>query len=266
MFPKRIIEYLIEEIAAAHGWQCRTLADGWIVEVSNKASTTLVCGYSFDINPAGAAEIACDKAACSELLAAHGLPVLRHRLHSHYLPVTDVFAQIDTYRPEDFPLVVKPAQGHSGRGIELVTNKDELTRAVIELRKIEQSAAVSKKVDIASEYRTIMLDGEGLIHFEKKLPRHTSGPLPLHNLGLGATAEEIHDEKLINTLNEMTHNAMQALGLRFASIDIIAIDGKFMILEVNRGVTMEKYAEMSELHREKAKRVYEKALVKALDK
>jgi glutathione synthase/RimK-type ligase-like ATP-grasp enzyme len=63
----------------------------------------------------------------------------------------------------------------------------------------------------------------------------------------------------------MTHNAMQALGLRFASIDIIAIDGTFMILEVNRGVTMEKYAEMSELHREKAKRVYEKALIKALE-
>ena len=55
------------------------------------------------------------------------------------------------------------------------------------------------------------------------------------------------------------------MGIRFASVDIIKlITGEFLIIEVNSGVTIDKYTDFVENGKEIAKKIYGEAIEKML--
>lgn len=259
-FPKRLIEDLVEEICQESGWRCRTLAGGWVIEIQNDDKIARFCDYELDINPAASNKIAYDKAATSEVLAFYNLPALPHQLLSHYLTEEIIEQQIANLKVK-YPLVAKPNEGSDGREIKLINTPAELRAYARGLRKRELSTAVSPFVQIEAEYRVVMLDGNPLISYEKKLPSSRHPLLKQHNLSHGATPEKVNDSKLKATLATLAKDVMTCLNLRFASIDIIKANGKLSVIEANSGVTFNIYAAMSSLHRQEAKEAYRAALL-----
>eukprot|EP00939_MAST-03C_sp_MAST-3C-sp1_P004837 g4837.t1 len=98
-----------------------------------------------------------------------------------------------------------------------------------------------------------------------------------HNLCRGARAvKEIESKKIRKTLYDMALRTMQALGLRFASVDVveIAVDDEkdeesddeskrvpFRVLEVNDGVMMESFMRQHPKDLEMCRAIYRDALV-----
>lgn len=86
-----------------------------------------------------------------------------------------------------------------------------------------------------------------------------------HNLGQGATGILVEESEDLKTLYPMAVEVMRAMNLRFASVDILKTKQGFMVLEVNAGVMMEHFAGQSEECFQKAKRIYKKAIQKAME-
>ncbi|WP_338830315.1 RimK-like protein [Bradyrhizobium sp. 27S5] len=60
-----------------------------------------------------------------------------------------------------------------------------------------------------------------------------------HNLDAGAEPVLLTDDATLEACVALAIKAAQAVGIRFASIDVVRIDGAWQILEVNSGVKME---------------------------
>ena len=83
-----------------------------------------------------------------------------------------------------------------------------------------------------------------------------------HNLCQGARAQIVENETRKEQLKDFALRVMRVLNARFASVDLILVDGKLMVLEVNSSVCMSYFAMQVEGGREIAKRIYEKAIKK----
>ena len=81
-----------------------------------------------------------------------------------------------------------------------------------------------------------------------------------HNLACGATPQPIDDESLLERLTGLSDQAADALGVTFASVDIVRIGGELSVLEVNPGVMLERYARQAEHGYETAVRIYGKVV------
>lgn len=60
-----------------------------------------------------------------------------------------------------------------------------------------------------------------------------------HNLNSGARPELLEQGKVRDACVEIAVQAAKAIGIRFASIDVVQVDGALKILEINSGVMME---------------------------
>ena len=82
-----------------------------------------------------------------------------------------------------------------------------------------------------------------------------------HNLGLGAGAIplDMSDPALYPAI-ALARAAMRAIDLRFASIDIVTVDGQPMVLEANAGVMLEVASRPQFGGLELAERIYSAAL------
>lgn len=80
-----------------------------------------------------------------------------------------------------------------------------------------------------------------------------------HNLGGGATFQILpqHVEKALTAL---AVQAMQACGLSLASVDLVQVNGKMSVLEINTGIMLEHFAASAPACYEQAKSVYEAIL------
>lgn len=200
-------------------------------------------------------------------------------------------------------IVCKPNEGGGGNDVYFVDNKIALENIIHRLFISNRSVALSPFYDIINEYRTIILDGEVKAIYKKNIP-HVIGDgeknvlqllaasneeynlselgeyikfyyVPLkgeifklnwrHNLGQGAVAENIIDEKIIEIVTEMAKKAAFALNIRFASVDVIELEEGFKVLEINSGVTMEKYSNTSNENYIMAKEIYREAILKMFE-
>jgi glutathione synthase/RimK-type ligase-like ATP-grasp enzyme len=80
-----------------------------------------------------------------------------------------------------------------------------------------------------------------------------------HNLDSGATPELLDEGETRQTCVALAVNAARAVGIRFASIDVVLTDERWHVLEVNSGVMMES---LSRLHPELVQATYNAALDK----
>ncbi|WP_050426554.1 ATP-grasp domain-containing protein [Bradyrhizobium tropiciagri] len=175
-------------------------------------------------------------------------------------------------------LVVKPNEGTSGELVFRVTTRTQLETAVARILAAHPSLAISPYVAIEDEVRVVLLDARALIVYGKTRPmvvadgihslralaQATGNQLKTltedfdaaaldaippagerlllnwrHNLDAGAEPVLLTDAATRNACIALATMAAQAVGIRFASIDVVRADGAWKVLEMNSGVKME---------------------------
>lgn len=194
-------------------------------------------------------------------------------------------------------LVCKKNNGSGGNGVYIVSGQAELERTAAEIFRSSRSMSVSPFYNIIHEYRVIMLDGIVRLIYKKILPhvigdgKHAVFELAYrkyksniseleiaadlsafpaagervnlgwkHNLGQGSEAVAVEDTAVIKQLSELAARAVEALKIKFASVDIIETPEERMILEINSGIMMENFALSCENNYKTAKMIYSEAV------
>ncbi|SFI86361.1 ATP-grasp domain-containing protein [Bradyrhizobium sp. cf659] len=197
-------------------------------------------------------------------------------------------------------VVVKPNEGTSGRAVFKVTNAAELDRAVSEVFSSSLGLVIAPYVEIEEEVRVILLDRKPMIVYRKDRPSvvgdgaHTLRELAIaaghdrqlreletrdvnaivpkgkrrilnwrHNLDAGARPVLIENGEVHAACVRLAVDAAKAIGIAFASIDVVRADGAWRVLEINSGVMMEALAK---LHPELVQATYDAALDRVLGK
>lgn len=191
-------------------------------------------------------------------------------------------------------VVVKPNEGTSGRSVFKVTRRDELDRAVGEVFSSSLGLVIAPYVEIEEEVRVILLSERPMIVYRKARPSvvgdgvHTLRDLAIgaghdrqlrefdaheanaivpegerrilnwrHNLDAGAQPILMEGGEVRTACVRLAVDAANAVGITFASIDVIRVDGAWRVLEINSGVMMEALAK---LHPELVQVTYDAAL------
>lgn len=220
-----------------------------------------------------------------------------------YVESTGNWDKMVTLLEKNNKLVCKPNEGTGGKDVFFVENKIMLEEVVHKLFTTNRSISICPFYDIDIEYRIIVLDSEVKLVY-KKIIQYVIGDgksnvlqllansdekyniaslgeyvkyyeVPLkgemvrinwrHNLGQGATAEDVYDTEIVQTVSEIALKATELLNVRFASVDIIKSKDEFKVLEINSGVMMEYYSKMNDDSYNKAKEIYREAILKMFE-
>jgi glutathione synthase/RimK-type ligase-like ATP-grasp enzyme len=65
-----------------------------------------------------------------------------------------------------------------------------------------------------------------------------------HNLSQGAKVNIILSKPLKTKLSTLALNAAKAININFCAVDIIQVDNKLMILEINSGLMFEQFSQI----------------------
>lgn len=245
----RWVVQAIKTIAEELNLSIRSYSGDWILELQNETVTRRIFGYHFDLNSDIASRCAEDKTAAATLLQQASVKCVPHLLLRSG-QFTDT-AWKDTGWNE---VVIKPLTGTSGHEVRKLESLDTVETFL--RNELENNWVISPYLDIRTEQRVIMLDGQPLLSYHKH-PVILNG-LKMFNLGLGATPKrtDVDNETLA-----LARAAVQTLGLRLAAVDIITLQtGERMVLEVNDGIMMEHYAAASDEYKADALAVYRRII------
>lgn len=242
---------IIRDICHENDITFTSYSEDWVLELSKGSVKTRVFGYKFSLNDAAATAIAGDKVATYQLLAAHNIAAVQHRL------VRTKASESTGWEDGLEEVVVKPLDGTSGHGIALLDSPIAVSK-YIEHHPYIAAWAVAPYEGILSERRFIMLDGEIICQYEK-MPVVIDN-LRMFNLGLGATAKHTEANPKETVLAKQ---ALEVTGLRLAAVDVIQTPSGHKVLEVNDGIMMENYMRQSASNKARSKEVYA-AIIKAL--
>jgi len=242
---KKILRDILADYAREKCWEVRHLGDGWITHVQTEHGQFFIHGYAFPLNNAASFLLAKDKAAASVVLAVRGIPCVPHRLvlapavarewYGDKGSIADQLSGICAAFGED--LVLKPNDGFSGHGVVHTETFDAALREVEDALRNARDHAVSPYIPSVREVRVVLLDGNVLCLFEKKL-----GTDWRHNLAQGATAIPLEDTEETALCSDLAQAAASAMSLRLCSVDIFLTETGPMVIEVNSGVMIEKMA------------------------
>lgn len=259
---ERVIVAALRRSATRRGLRVETFGHGWVLRLGNGERTRHVFGYDFELNSVTAAKIAGDKAATWALLSDAGVPAIEHRLFLRADVAPKGIAGNDPADMADFAsahlwdVVCKTNAGTGGGHVFRVRTPDELEDAVGAVFSRHHAVALAPFVAADAEHRVIVLDGEPMLVYEKV-------PAPAewrHNLGLGGRAVDVDDGEVLARLVPVALSAVVALGLRFASVDLMTHQGETFVLEVNAGVMMEHYARSAPERQRRADEIYDRAV------
>lgn len=203
-------------------------------------------------------------------------------------------AMLDLLAQNPQGVVVKPNEGTSGRAVFKATIRDEIDRAVREVFSSSLGLVIAPYVEIEQEVRVILLDGKPMIVYRKQRPavvgdgvrslaelaaaagqdkqlreldaREANAIVPKgerrilnwrHNLDAGAQPVLMERGEVYAACANLAIDAANAIGIVFASIDVIRVDGAWKVLEINSGVMMEA---LGKLHPELVQATYDAAL------
>jgi glutathione synthase/RimK-type ligase-like ATP-grasp enzyme len=223
----------------------------------------LAFGYDIGLNSAIAHRIANDKSATAEVLDHADIACIPHALFlspklGEHAPAGGAReARLALLQAHPRGLVAKPNEGTSGRFVFKATNEAELDHATSEIFAAHLSLAISPFVEIEEEVRVILLDGEVQVVYSKERISDWR-----HNLDFGARPILLEQGKPREACIAMAVQAAHAIGIRFASIDIVRVAGRWQVLEINSGVMMEV---LGRHHPELVYATYAAALDKVFD-
>ena len=255
---ERIFVQAIRSYGARHGIDVDVRADGWLIAMRRGEMRSFAFGYDIGLNSAIAHRLANDKSATSEALSLAAVPCIPHRLFLNPKLGRNVVgpdwreAMLALLRDHPQGVVVKPNEGTSGRSVFKVTTAAELEHAAGEIFSMSTGLVISPYVAIEEEVRVVLLDGAPLVVYSKQ-----RGPDWRHNLDAGAKPVLLADGEVRTACVQLATSAANAIGIVFASIDVIRVDGAWRVLEINSGVMMEA---LSKLHPELVQAAYDAAL------
>ncbi|EIG59799.1 RimK family alpha-L-glutamate ligase [Bradyrhizobium sp. WSM1253] len=255
---ERIFVQAIKRYCATHGIALDVRADGWLLAMRRGEQRHFAFGYDIGLNSAIAHRLANDKSAAAEVLALEGVPCIPHRLFLNpklggkVVGVAWRETMLALLHDNPQGVVVKPNDGTSGRSVFRVTTETELDHAVGEAFSMSAGLVISPYVVIEDEVRVVLLDDVPLVVYSKQL-----GPDWRHNLDAGATPVLMRDDDLRAACAKLAIHAANAIGISFASVDLVHVDGVWRVLEINSGVMMEALAK---LHPELVQTTYDAAL------
>jgi glutathione synthase/RimK-type ligase-like ATP-grasp enzyme len=197
-------------------------------------------GYDLGLNSAIAHRIASDKAATSDILAMSDIPHIAHTqffspVFADYAPAEGLQeAMRALLRQHPQGVVLKPNEGTSGRLVFRASADAEIDEAAQRIFASHLSLAISPYVEIGEEVRVVLIDDKPLVVYAKQ-----RGADWRHNLDLGALPVLLQSGDTRDTCVALAIRAAEAIGIRFASIDIVRVAGEWKVLEINSGVMME---------------------------
>ncbi|MBW7971934.1 RimK-like protein [Bradyrhizobium sp. BR 10289] len=261
---ERIFVQAIRSYGARHGIDIDVRAGGWLIAMRRGDQRRFAFGYDIGLNSAIAHRLANDKSATSEALALEGLPCIPHRLFLN--PKLGSTIVGPSWREDMLALlarhphgvVVKPNEGTSGRSVFKVTTEAELDHAASEVFAMSTGLVISPYVAIEDEVRVVLLGDVPLVVYSKQ-----RGTDWRHNLDAGAKPVLLDDGEARAASVKLALDAARAIGITFASIDVVRVDGAWRVLEINSGVMMEALAK---LHPELVQAAYDAALDRVFGK
>ncbi|MET4216886.1 glutathione synthase/RimK-type ligase-like ATP-grasp enzyme [Bradyrhizobium sp. LB7.2] len=255
---ERIFVQAIRRYCANHGIALDVRAGGWLLAMRRGAQHHFAFGYDAGLNSAIAHRIANDKSATAEALTLVGVPCIPHHLFLNPKLGMNVVgagwqeAMLGLLRDNSQGIVVKPNEGTSGRSVFRVATEAELDHAVAEIFSMSAGLVISPYVAIEEEVRVVLLDDVPRVIYSKQ-----RGSDWRHNLDAGAKPVLVQDGEVSAACGKLAIDAANAIGIRFASIDVVRVDGAWVVLEINSGVMMEALAK---LHPELVQATYDAAL------
>lgn len=193
-----------------------------------------VHGAALGLNGDAAARLATDKDYAAKVLGSAGVPVPDHVI---VLAGRDPGPCLAWAREEaGFPMWVKPNDGHGGEGVCKVADLNALLDALDPLRAAG-GHVLFQAHQPGRELRVMVLEGRVVLGYE----RVGAGVGPA-NLSRGARVQNV---KLHPEIDAMAVRATEALGLRWAGLDMIVPDPQgpeAVVLEVNAAPGLDAYA------------------------
>jgi glutathione synthase/RimK-type ligase-like ATP-grasp enzyme len=167
----------------------------------NRANTTLNPDISNVTN----------KRVMRQLFAEHDVPMPK------LIPLEDVVLYL---RTTGSPVVGRPDRHMKGRGFWLIDSVERLKRAVRGTRKKRAATHFMQFVEAPREYRVHIFKGKSIRISEKEFDENKNYVTvkPKHN---------------IKHVRKAAKKAMEAVGLDFGAVDILANDTECWVLEVN---------------------------------
>jgi glutathione synthase/RimK-type ligase-like ATP-grasp enzyme len=255
---ERIFVTAIRHYCARHDIAVEVRSGGWLIAMRRGAQRHFAFGYDIGLNSAIAHRLANDKSATSEVLALSGVPCIAHRLFlnprlgAHVAGPGWREAMLALLAQHPQGVVVKPNEGTAGRSVFRATTVEDLDSAVNEVFAMSLGLVISPYIEIEEEVRVVLLDGAALVVYSKQ-----RGSDWRHNLDLGAQPQLLERGEIRDACATMATEAARAIGIAFASIDLVRVDGAWMVLEINSGVMMEA---LGKLYPELVQKTYDAAL------
>lgn len=248
------------DVAESIGVGIEWSSDFWICDLQRTdGNRQRVVGGYFPINNAAAAQLANDKSATSATLQRANVQRVEHTL---FRPQG---RDLEACREEvvakfSLPLVLKPNLEAGGVDVFRATTPAELKAALTALLRRYRAIAICPYVEIAVETRVVVLDGVSQFAYEKHLKEPTSGRASewRRNLRLGSEPRLIAAEA--GPPQQLALATCRALDLRFATVDVVDVDGVAQVLEVNSSVTLDKFSLFSRSNWRLARGTYARAI------
>jgi len=237
---ERIFVEAIKKYCRARDIAVDVRSDGWLIVMQRGSKRRVAFGYDIGLNSAIAHRLANDKSATAEMLALSGIACVPHHLFlspaldkrsspsGAWQRMRDILAKY----PEG--IVVKPNEGTSGRCVIPVKDEAGLEQAAKEIFSAHPSLAISPYVAIEDEIRVIQLDEIALAVYSKQRARDWR-----HNLDFGARPILLEQGDARAASVAIAIEAAKAIDIRFASIDVVRVGGRWQVLEINSGMMME---------------------------
>lgn len=276
---------LIKKICDEKSISLRDASFGYITELKKGEKIFHIVGESLELNSSSSYKIASDKFACFSVLIQNNIPSIQYNMifnpetRSEY-ENNDIMKAMILFEQYGKKAILKANNSSEGKDVFYINDKDELKRKIIEeFMKNKDSVSICPFYDIGYEYRAIYLDGEILFCYKKEKPyiigdgkktvkkliqelniKNYYNNLDFnyvpkenekievywkHNLASGGVPNlEIEDETR-KRVNELAIKAGQAVGIRFASIDIAETKEKeLLVMEINSSVCLNKFSKM----------------------
>ena len=197
-------------------------------------------------------------------------------------------------------IVIKPNNSYEGKNVYRCFTMKDIETALYTIYSNYKFIVASPYINAINEYRTFFLNGSILLIYKKKLPyiisdgkstlmelliensynfdmldkqlyKNLNHIFPAEykiylnwkfNLTQGATYQIIEESDLNSKLCNLAIKAANAIGISFATIDIIEEkNGNLSILEINAGVAMDQFIQLNPSGRHIATEIYEKAIL-----
>lgn len=279
---------------------------GYVTELKKDGKIRHIVGETLELNSSSSYKIASDKFACFSILVQNDIPTIKYNIifnpetRSEY-ENNDIKKAMILFEQYGRNVILKANNSSEGKDVFNIRDKEELKEKIIEkFLDRKDSVSICPFYDIGYEYRAIYLDGNIEFCYKKEKPfvigdgentiRELSKKIYIkdfnfnidfdyipqknekvelswkHNLSLGGIVSlEIDDETRKKVYN-LAKRAGDAIGIKFASIDISeTIDKKLLVMEINSNVCMNRFADSVENGKQIEYEIFSKAIDKMFE-